>query len=380
MHVLFHRVTPWNAPIRGSTNTLARLFGEAGHEVTYVEGTAHLGHLIRGGRYRDSWRRGARHEAGAWVFTPFTALPYAGAGRFATPEAVDRAYRTAVPGIRPLAERSGHGAVDVVWSARPGGSALGLLFPGAPLVMQVVDYYPAWGGQHVRALEESDYARADLVVSIGHAITDHLVRGLGVPAEKVLTLGQGVFPERYNPALPEPPEIADLPQPRAVWVGWTAKVDPELFEAAAETLGAVGGSLILIGPETEWSAAFAARHAHVRALGARPPETTPPFLVHSDIGLMLYDQSRPDVYKGQHPLKLYEYAAAGLAILTTPHAEFDWLRPPVLTVGEASGVDDALREAWEDRGLWRERALAFAAEHDWRQKQQTAERAIQELR
>ena len=37
MHVLFHRVTPWRSAIRGSTNTLASLFAEAGHDVTYVE-------------------------------------------------------------------------------------------------------------------------------------------------------------------------------------------------------------------------------------------------------------------------------------------------------------------------------------------------------
>jgi hypothetical protein len=292
---------------------------------------------------------------------------------------VGRAYRSAVPGIRPLAERSGHGPVDVVWAARPGASALGQVFPEARLVMQVVDYYPAWGGEHMRALEETDCARADLVVSIGHAITDHLTRTVGVPEDKILTLGQGVFPERYAADLPEPAEIADLPRPRAVWVGWTAKVDPAMFEAAAVAMRGLGGSLILIGPETDWSRAFAARHGHVRALGARPPEATPAFLVHADLGLMLYDQSKPEVYKGQHPLKLYEYAAAGLSILTTPHAEFGWLRPPVLTVAGASGVEGALREAWASREAWRGRVLAFAAEHDWREKQRAAESAIRAL-
>ena len=246
--------------------------------------------------------------------------------------------------------------------------------------MQVVDYYPAWGGEHIRALEERDYARADLIVSIGHAITHHLTDTLGVPESKILTLGQGVFPERYCATLPEPDEIADLPHPRAIWVGWTAKVDPALFEAAASALAEMGGSLILIGPETDWSRDFASRHAHVRALGARPPEATPAFLVHSDIGLMLYDQSKPEVYKGQHPLKLYEYAAAGLAILTTPHDEFDWLKPPVITVNEASGVAPALESAWRERDDWRQRTTAFAAEHDWREKQAAAEAAIRDLR
>lgn len=380
MHVLFHRVTPWRAAIRGSTNTLAGLFAEAGHAVTYMEGAAHPGHLLRGGRYRESWAQGPRREEGAWVFTPFTPLPYAGSGFFATPAAVDRSYASAIPSIRSLTEEGGNGPVDVIWAARPGGSALARLFPDVPLVMQVVDYYPAWGGNHVRALEESDYSRADLVVSIGHAITQHLTETLGVSEAKVLTLGQGVFPDRYASSLPEPIELADLPHPRAIWVGWTAKVDPDLFEAAALTLADLGGSLVLIGPETDWSRAFASRHSHVRTLGAKPPEETPTYLVHSDIGLMLYDQSKPEVYKGQHPLKLYEYAAAGLAILTTPHDEFDWLKPPVLTIREPAQVDEALRAAWRERDSWSESVRAFASVHDWREKQRLAESAIQALR
>ena len=378
MHLLFHRAAPWHGPIRGSTSTLAGLFAKRGHAVTYVEGAAHVGHLLRGGPVREAWRRGPRREHGAWVFTPLTLLPYAGRGALATPEAADRAYRSAVPGIRPLAERGGQGPVDAVWAARPGASALGGLFPGAKLVVQVVDYYPAWG-EHLRALEARDAARADLVVSIGHAVTEHLTEGLGVPEAKVLTLGQGVFPERYAPDLPEPPALRGLPRPRAVWVGWTAKVDPALFEAAARALADLGGSLVLVGPETEWSRAFAARHGHVRALGPLAPEATPPLLVHSDIGLMLYDQSRPEVYRGQHPLKLYEYAAAGLAVVSTPHREYLWLRPPVLTAADARGVGEAVRRAWAERGLWRERTRAFAAAHDWRDKQREAERAIVEL-
>ena len=378
MHLLFHRTTPWNAPIRGSTNTLAGLFSEAGHDVTYVEGTAHLGHLVRGGRYLQSWARGPRQEAGAWVFTPLTLAPYAGSGAFASPEAVDRAYRSAVPSIAGLAGKL-NGPVDVVWAARPGASALGSLFPDALLLMQVVDYYPAWG-PHLRALEARDYARADLVLSIGHAVTHHLTGSLGVPPDKILTLGQGVFLDRYEPSLRQPKSIADLPRPRAVWVGQTAKVDPALFEEAARELAELGGSLLMIGPETEWSRAFANRYSHIRSLGAIPPEKTPAYLVHCDLGLMLYDQSRPEVYKGQHPLKLYEYAAAGLAVLTTPHDEFEWLQPPVMTVRQPAEVAGSIRAAWRDRATWREKTRAFAARHDWRAKQREAEAAIQALR
>ena len=378
MHVLFHRTTPWRGAIRGSTNTLASLFAARGHAVTYLEGTAHPGHLLRGSRYADSWRRGPRREAGAWVTTPFTPLPFAGRGAWATPAAADRAYRSAR--IPRLIRGSGHGDVDALWVARPGGSALGRVFPDATLAMQVVDYYPAFGGPHVRALEERDYARADLVVSIGHAVTDYLTRELGVPEARVLTLGQGVFAERYGPELAEPEALAALPRPRAVWVGRTRKLDPKLTEAAVAWLERAGGSLALVGEPTPWSRALASRHGHVALLGAIPPEQTPPLLVHADLGLMLYDQRRAEVYRGQHPLKLYEYAAAGLAVVSTPHDEYRWLKPPVVEARDAVGVARAMEQAWAERDGRRDAGRAFAARHDWRDKQARAEAALRAAR
>jgi glycosyltransferase involved in cell wall biosynthesis len=253
----------------------------------------------------------------------------------------------------------------VVWSARPGSAALRRLFPDARFVVQVVDYYPAFRGEAVRKVERADYAAADHVFVIGHAMTDYLVHDLGVPRSKIAVLGQGVELERFHPHLSEPPELATLPRPRALWVGVCSKGDPELFKAAAEQLGAVGGSLILAGPKARWVDELTASSRNTVALGAVDQELAAALMVHSDLGLMLYDRARSLVYRGQNPLKLYEYAAAGLAIVSTLHDEFRFIDPPVIKVSDPADLPAAFERAAADRESLAKAALQFARGHTW---------------
>jgi hypothetical protein len=140
-----------------------------------------------------------------------------------------------------------------------------------------------------------------------------------------------------------------------------------LFRAAAEQVEAMGGSLILAGPTADWVDEIAAKHPATLVLGPVEPKRAAPFMVHSDFGLMLYDRARTLVYRGQNPLKLYEYAAAGLAIVSTPHDEYRFLHPPVIEVFDHVDLPAAFERAAAERESLRETALKFARRHTWAQ-------------
>ena len=254
---------------------------------------------------------------------------------------------------------------QVIWSANPGSIALRSLFPRARFVFQVVDYYPAFSGDSVRALERADYYGADHIFVIGETLKRYIVGQHAVPEGKVTVLGQGVFENAYRCALPAPDDVKDLPRPIGVWIGVLSKADPVMFEAAARALAAHGGSLVLIGPSASWVEELRARCSNVRVLGPRSPEASPAYLLASDIGLMLYDRTRQAVYKGQNPLKLYEYCAAGLPTISTPHDEYAFMDPPVITVSDPLELASAVAAALERRVDLAGRARAFAAEHSW---------------
>jgi glycosyltransferase involved in cell wall biosynthesis len=310
---------------------------------------------------------------------PFSVIPFRDQAFFNTKWASDASYYSCIPGIASLLRRSGRKSPDVIWTAKPGSTALKNIFPNAIFVFQVVDYYPAYRGEYIKAIEKRDYDRADHIFLIGQSLNQYLTQELKVPYSKITVLGQGVSLGQFKKDLPEPDDIRSIPKPRAIWVGLMKKGDRLLFETAAEKLRQMGGSLILIGPEEKWAKSLGKKYRNTYLLGPRPPEKIPQYLVHSDVGLMLYNMRRDPIYCGQNPLKLYEFAAAGLPIITTPHEEFGYLNPPVLEVKSTEEVNRAIDRALTAGKKMQQNSLDFAKEHTWHSCFRKAENKILEL-
>ncbi|MGK0176738.1 MAG: hypothetical protein ACI91V_000609 [Lentimonas sp.] len=331
-----------------------------------------IGHLVKWRGYHREWQNAPRWQDGVWVMNPFSVVPFRDKFPFNTLWAVDSSYRFCMPSIKKQLSKVGRCSPDIIWSARPGSGILKKMFPEAFLAVQVVDYYPAFRGDYIKAIEKRDYQLADRIFLIGHALVSYLTEELGVPEEKITVLGQGVSVSQYEAETNLPAEYEEIKGLRAVWVGALEKCDPGLFGVVAQELGEFGGSLVLIGRETSWARELQGSMKNVFLLGPKKPSEVPAYLQHADIGLMLYDRTKASVYKGQNPLKLYEYAAAGLSILSTPHEEFQFLKPPVLLVSHEQEIGEALSIAIEDRNRLRQLSLDFAAGHDWEEIYQTA--------
>ena len=379
MHILFHRSTPWDSEIQCSTKTYASLFHSFGHSVTYLQDLIHPGHYLLRRGYYHTWKQGARFEDGVWVASGCSWLPaFKKISRY-HPTLAAWNYRGCRPSLASIVERSGQGTPDIIWSTKPGSAELKSIFPGSRLVMNVVDYYPAFHGPAIQRLERHDYQMADHVFVIGHTLRRYLEEDLGIEASKITVLGQGVDIQRYQQPCPEPADLQDIPGPRAVWVGVLKKADQELMETAAAELAVQGGSLVLIGPPGDWEQSSMSRHDNIQFLGPKPTAEIPAYLLNCQIGLMLYDRQRQDVYRGQNPLKLYEYLAAGLYVLSTPHDEFEFLKPPIEVVQSSQQVRKTLAAIPADRSSHRDRMQAFAKQLSWESVGRRAESILQSL-
>ena len=248
-------------------------------------------------------------------------------------------------------------------------SALRKLFPHATIVFHVIDFYPAFRGAAVRYLERDDYTGANHVVTIGHSLQSYVVNQLGINPSKVSVLGQGVDLDLYKQAKTVPNPLVSTARPRAIWTGVLDKADPSLFREVAAAMAALGGSFILAGTPASWIDNLRDSFPQtVQYVGTINPADLPSWLMNCDIGVMLYDRARQEVYKGQNPLKLYEYAAAGLPILSTPHDEYTHLNPPVIEVNDEAGISDGILGALNKDLKWNERLATFASEYSWREK------------
>jgi hypothetical protein len=119
-------------------------------------------------------------------------------------------------------------------------------------------------------------------------------------------------------ARPEPADLAAIPHPRAVYVGaMSMRFEIDAVRALADS----GVEVVLVGlaPPPELTT-LAAAHPRVHLIGERPPEQTPGYLLHADVGIVPHTDEA--FTYSMEPHKAYNYAAAGLPTVTlhTAHA------------------------------------------------------------
>jgi glycosyltransferase involved in cell wall biosynthesis len=302
---------------------------------------------------------------------------------------------------RPLLEAE---RPDVIYERYVPGSLAGAQLARrlrVPLIveMNASSTFPAeWWGTHsplyplaVRRRERALAERAAHVVVVSSRLRDHL-RGLGIPAQKLSVLFNGVNAERFRPD----PEAATRVRGRhgleagQPVVGFIGSLRPWhgvdlLLEAAAET---PGPRLLIVGDGPQrpaLEAAAAERGLAERAVftGPVPRDQVPAHIAAMDVAVAPYPRLADFHFS---PLKLFEYMAVGKPLVASRYPDIasvveDGAAGLLIEPGDVRELSAAIQRLLRDpelaARLGARARRTVAAAHTWRRNAEAVTREAQ---
>ncbi|HEY1688526.1 MAG TPA: glycosyltransferase [Solirubrobacteraceae bacterium] len=271
----------------------------------------------------------------------------------------------------------------ILWSYVPQAEVLIDALQPELIVYHCVDDIAAHPGidtASFRAAEERFAARADLVL----ASAPPLAQRLGRISSRLLYAPNVADTELFATALqqgPVDPALQALPAPRVVFTGAVVrtKLDFELILALAQARPqwsfALVGPVGLGDPGTDVTALAAEPNIHL--LGHRPHRKLPEVLRGAELGLIPYALNA--LTRSIFPMKVYEYLAAGLPVLSTPLpaiADVEHVAAAV-SAQQLAQLGDALLA--EDSPARRAECSRYAASHSWESRLAEIAQAIAEI-
>jgi glycosyltransferase involved in cell wall biosynthesis len=270
----------------------------------------------------------------------------------------------------------------ILWGYVPQAEAL--IEPLAPslVVYHCVDDVAAQKGVDAVGYREAERrfaARADLVLASAPALaermrtlSDHVLYAPNVADTDLFATALG--------AIAPDPALEALPRPRLVFQGAIVATKLDLGLLAEIAARRPGWSIVLVGPHgagdpsTDLGALEAAPNIHL--LGARRQEELPAVLAAADIGLIPYAIN--DLTRSVFPMKVYEYLAAGLPVVSTPLPALDGVADVDVVADADAAVAAIEAELARDDQKVREARSRRAAGHSWESRIAEIEAALPE--
>jgi glycosyltransferase involved in cell wall biosynthesis len=284
--------------------------------------------------------------------------------------------------VRAAMRRLGFGA-PLVYTFVPASAWVARRLGETHLVYHCVDEYAQFdgAGADIARLEVELIAKSDLVITCSTRL--HEAKSRLHPRTALVRHGveQAHFARALDPATEVPADVRDLPHPIFGFYGLVAEwVD---LDAMARVAAAwPQGSLVVVGEHNNADAAGLQRLRalpNVHLLGRRPYATLPSYCKAFDVALLPFLKN--ELTENANPLKLREYLAAGLPVVSTdiPEAVAVADRGVWLADGAAAFVARAGEALAAGAGPDRARSCAMAKE-SWDDKVGDIENLLLELK
>lgn len=369
----------WNSASHVSAHHYARLLAERGWDVAFVSYPVTPWHISKLGseevaiRFR-SWRRKGERDLDGRLFsyTPLSLLPPLKMPLASEEWSFDNWHRFTCPNLVRFARKEGFGQVDLLVIDSYVQSFWLDEIDVRSSLLRITDNIAGmpWATPAVVERETELIGRVDCVAYTAREMEERIRSAR--PCKMIYTPNGAEIDHFLRAADDLPPEYAQIPEPRAVFVGAIADwFDTQLMAETARRLSHV--SFVLVGPEMTDMRPLEGL-ANVHRLGRRPYETVPSYLKNAQVGLIPFRQD--ELVRSVNPIKLFEYLACGLPVVSTDWEELRRLDTPADLCGSVDEfvavIERNIAAPADPTGL-----VNFARKADWRERFEILVNAIQ---
>ena len=369
MKILMGEALPYDCDIHVGSHNYADLFAANGHDVCWLGGTLHFFNLLRALRgvpaerqALEIWRSGGQEiRERLQTYHPLTLLPYRKHPILGSRVALNATLNCAIPPLRSQLAKQGFDRPDLLWlSQSHNAPALRRLVTAGKTAYRMSDSYRHFAQTPDSMIEaEKEIIRSvDVVFATARNIE---AEAKEIRSEGVHYLPNGVdFAHFHRPDASEPKDFKNLPHPRIVYVGSLSHwFDAELLAHAARAFP--NASFPVIG-KNKTDLSVIENLPNVSLLGSRPYAELPNYLRHCDVAIIPFQ--RNELTDATNPVKIFEYFAAGLPVVSVRMLEVEFLNSPALLTETPDAFADAIGAALA-LGRDRKEFLDFAYANRW---------------
>jgi|GEM_PF-232592 alpha-1,3-rhamnosyl/mannosyltransferase len=377
----------YESSIQVGSQHLARCFARDGWKVAYFSAPVTPLHFFKVNdygvrlRFKKAMQVVNPHEDGSLIsFVPFSMLAPDGKVFLREPVVSKGWYRTSLVSPWRAAAKAGFTSIDVLYIDNIFQAFWLDRIPYRKSVFRIMDYherFPGWSGK-AKWLACEIAAKADLVVYSAKDQKDYVD---SLKPKRAIFLPNGVdFDHFQNPMRPFPgarhPAISMIPDPFVLYSGSIdLRLDLGLLRDSAKALPGI--AFVIAGPAYQ-DVTKKAWSQNVHFIGPIPHDELPWLMSSAKAGIIPFvGNTLKGRLKGVSPLKLLEYMAAGLPVVSTRWQEIDDMKSPAFLCSDKKDFIGALslvaKQEWNPL-LSRQFALRF----DWRRSFRILLEAIQE--
>ena len=363
----------WDSPFQVGGKSLAKAFAELGFAVFYLSAPISPLHFLtprRSGvvaRWRDH-RRGPHKVFSATgsivAWTPFALLTPA-KRLFLETEFCGRTWlSTTIPRLPQKLAHAGFGSPDLLYIDCPLFAELPDRIRAKKTILRIADDSFPHLPRCYDALERTSAKKADITF---YTAMELKPRAESLGGKRVELLPNGVDLQHFSAETLAYP----LPLPGATynrilyvgaieyWFNWGL-----LIEVARQMPDL---EFIVAGPVR--AKPSAQLPGNITAIGAVPYKNVPALMRAAAVGIIPFDVVRyPDLVNRVNPLKMYEYLASGLPVVSTKWRELERLDAPIRLATDISQFCQELRaavaEVADNRSA--EKRAMFVRQCDWK--------------